>query len=660
MKKQILDNADVTSSSKQIAVLKHHFPSCFDKDGYFMPDKLSEIVKAEGADISREGYSLNWLGKSYARLMANLQTETLLAANIAHNEKDENKSSENILIQGDNLDVLKHLKNAYSEQIKMIYIDPPYNTGSDGFVYNDDRKFTVDELSKLAGVDEHEAKRILAFTQSKSNSHSAWLTFMFSRLYIAKNLLREDGVIFISIDDNEQAQLKLVCDEVFGEGNFVAQLTIVNNLKGRNDKTNVATAHEHVIIYSKPDFISGGVPLTEDQLMSYKYEDENGEKYALRDLRKRGRPDRREDRPNMYFPLYYNPAAKTVSLEKANDDDVEITPLKGDKSDGRWRWGKDTVSKNLSILHPKYSKKKDRWDIQHRVYLNLGYSPEVEDEEADDDDIKYIRTSKPKSFWMGSELSTDVANREQKAVLGESHFDYVKPIGFIKKLLHMGVGHEQYVLDFFAGSGTTAHAVIELNAESEAQRRHISVQLDEVTASKSSAEKAGYKTIYEITRDRILKAAKKIREDNPDVDCDFGFKEFKTVPVFDGYLGEADTPDQYNIFDGDKLTAEQRSQLLLTWQVYDGLPLTLDLSEVDLKGYTAHQGQHILYCMNSGLSLDHILAMLSRIDTDDDFAPTKIVIFESVLSSKAKREITEAIKGYNNRKQLELHLEIRL
>lgn len=660
MKIQILENQNITSNSKQIAVLKQHFPNCFDKDGKFLPEKMAEIADAEGLDLAREGYSLNWLGKSYARLLANLNTETLLSANKEHNQKDENKNSENLLIQGDNLDVLKHLKNAYAEQIKMIYIDPPYNTGGDGFVYADDRKFSVDELAQLAGIDEHEAKRILDFTQSNSNSHSAWLTFMYPRLYIAKELMSVDGVIFISIDDNEQAQLKMLCDEVFGEESFVSQISVVNNLKGRNDKANVATAHEHVIIYSKSDFISNGVPLTEDQLASYKYEDKNGEKYALRDLRKRGRPDRREDRPNMYFPIYFNEKTKAMSLERLADDDIEITPLRGDKSDGRWRWGRETVGKNLDILHAKYSKKKDRWDLQHRVYLNLNYSHEPDDEEVDDNDIEFIRTSKPKSFWIGSELSTDVANREQKSIFKDSYFDYVKPTGFIEKLLHMGMSNDDIVLDFFAGSGTTAHAVMALNAQEPfGKRKSIAVQLDEPTDPKSKARKRGYKTIFEITRERIMRAAKAIKTAIPEADCDFGFKEFKTVPVFDGYLDEADTPDQFSIFEGDKLTKEQREQLLLTWQVFDGLPLNLDLAAVELDGYTAHAGNHILYFVNSALELKHVVAMLERIDTDADFAPQKIVIFEYVLSSKAKREITEAIKGYNNRKQIELHLEVR-
>ena len=256
MQEEINKNSDITSNSEQLETLKIHFPQCFDKDGRFRPDKLEDIVRASGADITREGYKLDWLGKSYARLLANLKTETLLAPNAEHNALPENANSENLLIQGDNLDVLKHLVNAYSEKVKMIYIDPPYNTGSDGFVYNDTRKFTVAQLQRLAGVDEDEAKRILDFTNSSSNSHSAWLTFMYPRLYVARELLREDGVIFISIDENEQAQLKLLCDEVFGEENFVSQLVWEKKRKGTFLSDTIASVKEYVLVYSKekPNF----------------------------------------------------------------------------------------------------------------------------------------------------------------------------------------------------------------------------------------------------------------------------------------------------------------------------------------------------------------------------------------------------------------------
>ena len=241
-----------TANSQQLALLKKHFANCFDKNGAFIPAKLQEIVQDSGVALSKEGYSLNWLGKSYARLLANENIRTRLVADSTHNAKAQNANSQNLLIKGDNLEVLKHLTGAYSEQVKMIYIDPPYNTGGDGFVYQDDRKFSVEQLSSLAGIDEIDAKRILEFTSSRSNSHSAWLTFMYPRLYLAKQLLRDDGVIFISIDDNEQAQLKVLCDEVFGEENFEGHIHWRRRHNQPNDKTKmIGLVAEHVISYSK-------------------------------------------------------------------------------------------------------------------------------------------------------------------------------------------------------------------------------------------------------------------------------------------------------------------------------------------------------------------------------------------------------------------------
>ncbi|STZ03818.1 DNA methyltransferase [Moraxella equi] len=217
---KLFEQSNPTQNEK-LTLLKEHFPNCFDKDGHFLPEKMASELQSSDIVSSREFYQLNWLGKSYARYLRDCPSITLFGENQSHNQAPQNINSQNLLIKGDNLEVLKHLKNAYQRAVKMIYIDPPYNTGSDGFVYQDDRKFTPEKLAQLADMPLDEAKRVLDFTAKKSNSHSAWLTFMYPRLYIARELLKDDGVIFISIDDNEQAQLKLLCDEIFGEENFV-------------------------------------------------------------------------------------------------------------------------------------------------------------------------------------------------------------------------------------------------------------------------------------------------------------------------------------------------------------------------------------------------------------------------------------------------------
>lgn len=243
-------NQNITSPNNDLQILKKHFPHCFDKNGGFDFEKFKKELETNEIDFSKESYGMDWLGKSYARLLATDPAKTLIKEDTKWNRKEENKNSENLLIKGDNLEVLKHLSNAYHEKVKMIYIDPPYNTGSDGFVYEDDRKFTVEEFSKLAGVDEEQAKKILIFVNSKSNLHSAWLTFMYPRLYIAKQLLKDDGVIFVSIDDNEVAQLRILMDEIFGEENFVGEIVFQSN-SIKNNAKQLSVSHEYTLIYVK-------------------------------------------------------------------------------------------------------------------------------------------------------------------------------------------------------------------------------------------------------------------------------------------------------------------------------------------------------------------------------------------------------------------------
>ena len=207
--------------------------------------------------LSKESYSLNWLGKSYAKLLRHLPTHTLIAQDSTHNTQPQNANSKNVLIKGDNLEVLKHLKNAYYRKIKMIYIDPPYNTGNGDFIYNDERSFTPQSLAQMANIELEEASSILNLTLKNSSTHSAWLSFMYPRLYIARQLLRDDGVIFISIDDNEQANLKLLCDEIFGEDNFVSCF-VWQKKSGGGQAKHFYEGHEYVLIYCKnKDLLQG-------------------------------------------------------------------------------------------------------------------------------------------------------------------------------------------------------------------------------------------------------------------------------------------------------------------------------------------------------------------------------------------------------------------
>jgi len=647
MQKETLHHQNITSNSKELEILKKHFPQCFDKEGSFISHKMEEIVGESGLQLSSESYSLNWLGKSYARLLANEAPHTLIKEDKSHNTKAQNKKSQNLLIKGDNLEVLKHLSNAYSESIKMIYIDPPYNTGSDGFVYHDNRKFTSEELSRLAGVDIEEARRILAFTQSKANSHSAWLTFIYPRLYVARELLKEDGVIFISIDENEQAQLKLLCDEVFGEENFISQQSIVNNIAGRSDRKNIATAHEYIFIYQKTEkFEMTGLDLSEEQLSEYKYKDDSNKLYRKQGLRKRGSGSKREDRPNMYYPIYYDKSTNKISID-INDFDTPITivPKLSNGQDGRWRWKKETLLKNIQKIEVQLVKKRKEYDIYERVYL--------EDENGE-------KTTKMKSFLLDSDYTSDTATSDYHEIMKKNTFNNPKPVQLIKDLMIVSNIGNELILDFFAGSGTTAHAVMQLNAQDGGERKFITVQIAEPTDEKSEAHKAGYKTIFEITKARIEKASQKIKEENPDFKGDLGFKIYETTPLWDGYLDDIATlEDETTLFDGSSLSDEELDTLLTTWKLHDGIALSEALQEVKLDEYKAYLAKETLYCVHSGFSTQALKTLIEKLDSDATFEPSRIILFGYNFSTKHQRELDEALSSYANKKSIELDLIVR-
>lgn len=245
----INSNETILPNDKQMEALKGNFPACFKADGSFDIERFKEYL-SDKLTISNEGYELKFLGKNYARLLASVDTTTVIVPDEEHNNKPENKESENVYISGDNLDGLKQLLKSYANKVKCIYIDPPYNTGSDGFVYNDNFNFTSEELSTKLSIDEEQAQRILDLTKRGSASHSAWLMFMYPRLLLARDLLKEDGVIFISIDDNEQSNLKLLCDDVFGEENFVANICHKARSSISNDKI-ISASHNYLLLYTK-------------------------------------------------------------------------------------------------------------------------------------------------------------------------------------------------------------------------------------------------------------------------------------------------------------------------------------------------------------------------------------------------------------------------
>ena len=595
---------------------------------------LKQMLSPDVVD-GDEAYEFTWVGKKAAIVEANKPIRKTLRPCVA--ESKDWDTTENLYIEGDNLEVLKLLQESYLGKVKMIYIDPPYNTGND-FIYADDFMRSQEEENEQMGMYDEDENRLFKNTDTNGRFHSDWCSMIYSRLMLARNLLTDDGVVFISIDDNEQENLKKCCDEVFGESNFVGKIAVVNNLKGRNDRKDIATCHEYILIYGKSEFAANGMPLTDEQKAQFDKVDENGSAYQLRDLRKRGRPDRREDRPNMYFPIYYNLETKKCSLvEEPNA--VAIYPIRGDGSDGRWRWGKERVAANLAILEPRYSSIAKRWGIEHRVYLNPSLNPVNLDEE-DTEDTE--RSSKSKSFWIGGELSNDVGRRQLKTIFGAAYFDYPKSIDYILNTIYMGSDSDSIILDFFSGSATTAHAVMQLNAEDGGHRKFIMVQLPEKCDEASEAYKAGYENICEIGKERIRRAGEKIKSESPMTtqDLDVGFRVLKLddTNMKDVYYA----PDDYdqgmlaglesNIKD-DRTDLDLLFGCLIDW----GLPLSLPYSSEQIDGCTVHtyNDGDLIACFDANIPESVVKEIAKRkplraVFRDSGFAssPEKINVFE--------------------------------
>jgi len=667
-KEQKITN-NIKVPNKDLETLKIHFPHCFDKDGNFQLEKFKNNLTEKEVSFSTESYGLDWLGKSYARLLASDPATTLLKADETHNSKPENANSENLLIKGDNLEVLKHLANAYYEQVKMIYIDPPYNTGSDGFVYEDDRKFTVKELQNLIGIDEEKAKRILDFTKQKSNSHSAWLTFMYPRLYIAKQLLKDDGVIFVSIDDNEVAQLRLLMDEIFGEENFRGIIIRATGTTTGQEALKIGSSYDSCLCYSKTaKFQLKGIPLKGKDLNRFNNDDNDGKgKYALLQLRKTGNADRKEDREGMFFPI-------------TAPDGSQVFPIGPTDYLSRWRTGKDKFQKFLDeglIVWKENGEDIEEFD-------------DDEDENEEDEITDYssvtnenVDISKFKSKWKPyvkyylsertkqvSNLWTDIDGNKKGSIelkqLFEKKklFENPKPTDFLKRLITISCSSDELILDFFAGSGTTADAVLNMNSDDLANRKFILVQIPELIDPKKSKTTYTYvkndlgievPTIFDVTKERVIRAASKIKNEKTEYDGDLGFKIFETTPIWEDYNFEAEQFDSsQTLFDVGKLTEDDIKALLTTWKTYDGIALTQELDSIDLSGYTAYYGNGRLYLMHKGFTTDSLKALLEKIDTDKYFEPKSIIAFGYHLESKSLREISENVKTYNNKKKSDI------
>ncbi|MGQ4536215.1 DNA methyltransferase [Dermabacteraceae bacterium P13264] len=611
----IRHNDAVKTNDFELNRLRTALPEYFDSDGNFMIDRLQQALQDGDVDLRREGYELKFLGKSYAKYLTSTKTETVVVPDLEHNSKPENKDSENLYIVGDNLDALKHLLGSYAGKVKCIYIDPPYNTGSDGFVYNDDFGFTAPQLVEKVGLTEDEAERVLDL-RGKS-SHSAWLTFMYPRLQLAKELLADNGAIFISIDDNEQSNLKSLCDEVFGEQNFVSNVVVQTNPRGRTFDRFIAKTHEYAVVYSKSasDSTLGNIPKDEKALSSYNLEDGAGH-YRLLELRNRNPVFNRSNRPNLFYPFFADPDSGEVSLVKNDKFTHEVIPQNSEGLDGCWTWGTEKAGANLNLLLARRANT-GKWSVFRKDYL---------DDES--------RKTKSKGIWLDSKVNNENGKERVRELFGASPFDFPKSVDYVGKCLQLGSGDGGIVLDFFSGSGTTADAVMQMNSLDDAGRRFIMVQWPEAINEGTTASELGYRTIDEIGRERIKRAAAKIKEETS-ADIDYGFKLFRLEEPSGQVLDDLLTFDPEQ--DGTLLAGDYVSKfnlngtpgydtVLTTWLVEDGHGLTTDAQKVTLAGYELDVCGDSAYIISPGLTSDDVVELV-RLLENGDLAVSRFVVF---------------------------------
>ena len=476
-----MDGYSQTPQKERLETLRLLMPEVFD-EGHIDWEKLKAAL-GENVNFANERYVLNWAGKSEAfRVMQQPSTATLVPC---REESVDFDNTQNVFIEGENMEVLKVLQRSYFRKVKMIYIDPPYNTGSDSFIYPDKFSESKEEYLRRVG-DKNEEGYMTRDGMFRKNAkengqyHSNWLNMMMPRLYLAKSLLREDGVIFISIDDNEVYNLRLLMNEIFVDDNFVAEFFWHAKKGGGSDSSKIVTDQEYVLCYLKSDNPAGALQKVELVGETLDKQDEKGSYRRGRELNKWGSNSRREDRPTMYFPIK-GPNGK------------EVYPIRNDGSEGCWRWGRKAMKAIVEAGDVEFVERQDGTYIAYEKIRNT--------------DARF----KPYRTFINCGTTAD-GSKLIKSIFGAKYFDFPKPLDLITILANIGLGENDILLDFFSGSGTTAHAVMELNKDG-GNRKYICVQLPELCDEKSEAYKAGYKTIAEISKERIRRAGAKIRKE---------------------------------------------------------------------------------------------------------------------------------------------------
>lgn len=564
----------VDANIEKIAAL---FPNCItetkDENGELKKAVDFDLLKQELSQILVEGeqerYRLDWVGKKEAILTANAPIAKTLRP--CREESVNFDKTENLFIEGDNLEALKLLQENYLGKVKMIYIDPPYNTGND-FIYEDDFAESTNVFFERSNQVDEEGNRLIANTESNGRFHSDWLSMIYSRLKLARNLLKDDGVMFISIDDNEQENLKKICHEIFGENNFFAHVVWQKKYAATNDAKGFSNMHDHILVYRKSNLFNRNLlPRTEEQNKPYKNDDGDGRGLWRSD--------------NLLVKSFSQTAVYPIVNPNTGK---EYFPPQGSS----WRANKVTMQQWLNE-NRIYFGKDGTGAPQLKRYLN-----EVQDGRV------------PTTWWTFEECGhNDAANKELRTLFEiKPPFDTPKPTKLLKQIIHVSTDKNDIVLDFFAGSSTTADALMQFNAEDGGNRKFIMVQLPEDTDEKSEAYNLGYKNIAEISKDRIRRAGKKILTDNAGKEgienLDIGFRVLKidSTNMKDVYytpdaLKQADMLDLASNIKEDRTSEDLLFQVMLDW----GLELSLPIERKTIAGkevfYVA--GNSVVACFDN-------------------------------------------------------------
>lgn len=667
----ITHNETAEAGMKQMQALKEYFPQCFTPDGKFDIEAFKAALPQD-TEVTDETSGFTFLGKNYARMLTNMDTTTLLRPDTEHNALPENKDSQNVYISGDNLDALQHLVKSYYGQVKLIYIDPPYNTGSDGFVYNDKFDFTAQQLSEKLDITEERATRILSMTSRGSSSHAAWLTFMLPRLTFARDLLAKDGVIFISIDENEQANLRLLCDEIFGEDNLAGEIIWKNSSK--NDEDYISMQHEYIICYVKDKEYNKGEWIepkqgTNEIFSAFdKFKTKHGSNWkAIHEEALTWYNQYAESNP-IYDSKHYN---------WMDERGVYFASDISGPNPGQYTY---------DVIHPKTGKKckmpASGWrfeekEMKKRIKEGLIHFPE--DETTIPNNKTYLKDTLNQSLTSIIYRDGRVASKKLTSLMGLNCFSNPKDPEIIERLISaIGVSNNDIIVDFFSGSATTAESVLNL-AQKGKTVKFILVQIQEnldeslkratgkgktiVKNAIQLCDNLGVKhTVDEIGMERIRRAAKKIKSDNPLFAGDLGFKHFTLEEPKQDVLTTLEhfdpTQDVMTTLCIDDFGVDT---ILRTWLVRDGYGLTANAEELMLDRYKAYWMKNHLYLINpdNDFDADSIVALMDKYN-GEAFSPKNIVIFGYSFGFTTREELQKNLRTLKDgNKSLSINIDVR-